>query len=120
MLLMSSAALGFDRSALQAVIAGCRLNATLTSSPFPCLKVEKPEDAPGGYALLREPGDQARTILTPLAPISGIEDPRLLDPGAANWFAKAWRERFSVARAFPAKDPWSDMALAINSQAGRT
>ena len=53
------------------------------------------------------PTDQ---LTVPLAPITGMEDPRLLEPGAENYFADAWRLAGQK----------EGTALAVNSQGGRS
>lgn len=55
----------FDRSTLGYVVAACRANAMLTSSSAHCLSVQSPHGEAAGYAILREPTDRKRTILTP-------------------------------------------------------
>nr|WP_182422331.1 CDP-diacylglycerol diphosphatase [Aureimonas sp. ME7] len=99
------------------VVSACRANFTVTSSPAPCLAVETDKDAEGGYAVLREPGERQRTILTALADISGIEDPRLLNAPAPNFFADAWRERhWLLSKGSADDDPPDGFALGINSK----
>lgn len=109
-----------SRSALGVVVESCKLSAALTGSPFPCLKIVRKPQALEAYAILREPTHRERTILTPLAEIDGIEDPRLLAPGGPNYFAYAWDERSVVMNGAPGKDSWQDAALAINAAWNRT
>jgi CDP-diacylglycerol pyrophosphatase len=106
-----------SRSALGLVVEACRINSSLTGSPYPCLKVVRGQDALSSYAVLREPTDKERTILAPLADVSGIEDPRLLAAGAPNYFSDAWKERRDAMVLRPQKD---DFALAINAAVWRT
>ncbi len=109
-----------SRSALGVVVESCRLHAAWTGSPFPCLKIVGAATDLSAYAILREPTHRERTILTPLAAIAGIEDPRLLAPNGPNYFAYAWDERSVVMDGAPSKDPWLDAALAINPAWNRT
>lgn len=109
-----------SRSALGLVVDGCRLNAGLTGSAFPCVKIVHEAGLLNSYAILREPTHRERTILTPLADVSGIEDKRLVAAGGPNYFADAWRERAVVLGAYPDKDPWLDAALAINAASNRS
>jgi CDP-diacylglycerol pyrophosphatase len=105
-----------SRSALGIVVSACHTNSTITSSPAPCLAVETKKDAEGGYAVLREPGERQRTILTALSEITGIEDPRLLKAPAPNFFADAWRERYwLLSKGNSDDDPPNGFALGINS-----
>ncbi|WFU09188.1 CDP-diacylglycerol diphosphatase [Rhizobium sp. CB3090] len=109
-----------SRSALGLVVRACEVNSTLTGSPYPCLKIVQGQDPLSSYAVLREPTDKERTILAPLADVSGIEDPRLLAAGAPNYFDAAWRERSAGIgpRAWKGSPP--DFALAINAASWRT
>lgn len=109
-----------SRSALGVVVESCKLHAAWMGSPFPCLKIVGEAPDLSAYAILREPTHRERTILTPLAAISGIEDPRLLAADGQNYFAYAWDERSVVMDGAPSKDPWLDAALAINPAWNRT
>jgi len=82
------------------------------------MKVSEGSDPLSSYAVLREPLAGQRTIFSPLSEIPGIEDPRLLSPGAPNFFALAWNER---SLALPGnRDEWNGVALAINASVNRT
>lgn len=109
-----------SRSALGLVVRACEINSTLTGSPYPCLKVVQAEDPLSSYAVLREPTDKERTVLAPLADVSGIEDPRLLEAGAPNYFDAAWRERLAEIGVHAWKVSPQDFALAINAASWRT
>ncbi|TCR73194.1 CDP-diacylglycerol diphosphatase [Rhizobium sp. BK376] len=109
-----------SRSALGLVVEACKINVAITGSPYPCMKVVQDKDPMSSYAVLREPANKERTILAPLADVSGIEDPRLLTVGAPNYFEDAWNER-SAAISFRAMGvPPQDFALAINAASWRT
>ncbi|MEX6508290.1 CDP-diacylglycerol diphosphatase [Jiella sp. M17.18] len=105
-------------TALRLVVDACSADSAVTSLPAPCLKVVRSPD--GGYVVLREPFGLRRTILSPIAAIPGIEDPRLLAPNAPNFFAMAWQERGEATGAPSGRDGWIRMALAINSPQSRT
>jgi CDP-diacylglycerol pyrophosphatase len=109
-----------SRSALGFVVESCRVSASLTGMAFPCLKVVGSNDPMRAYAILHEPTYRERTILTPLAAINGIEDPRLLEADGPNYLGDAWNERLLVLKGYPAKDPWLDAAVAINAETNRT
>ena len=109
-----------SRSALGLVVKACEINSTLTGSPYPCLKVVQARDPLSSYAILREPTDKERTILAPLADVAGIEDPRVLTPGAPNYFDAAWRERSAASGLLAWKVSPQDFALAINPASWRT
>nr|MBA2817679.1 CDP-diacylglycerol pyrophosphatase [Candidatus Pantoea persica] len=59
-------------------------------------------------------------MLIPLAKITGIESPTLLDRATPNFFAFSWQERAQLAarRGAPIID--STLSLAINAEYGRT
>jgi CDP-diacylglycerol pyrophosphatase len=109
-----------SRSALSLVVDSCKVSFALTGGAFPCSKIVQSQQPLQAYAILREPAHKERTILTPLAAISGIEDPRLLAAGGPNYFSYAWNERSLVLATHPQKDDWQDAALAINAAANRT
>ncbi|MDL2397559.1 CDP-diacylglycerol diphosphatase [Rhizobium mayense] len=109
-----------SRSALGLVVRACEINATMTGSPYPCLKIVQARDPLSSYAVLREPTDKERTILAPLADVPGIEDPRLLTAGAPNYFDAAWKEQSAAIGLRASKAPPQDFALAINAASWRT
>ena len=107
-----------SRAALGIVLKTCEVSYELSGGAFPCLKVVEGKVPLSSYAVLREPTAGERTIFTPLSALSGIEDPRLLDPATPNYFAMAWQER---SLGIPAtRQAWDDAALAINAAIFRT
>jgi CDP-diacylglycerol pyrophosphatase len=117
--LLASAALAFDsRAALGLVLKTCEMNFKLSGAAFPCLKVFMGAEPLTSYAILREPLADQRTIFSPLADFTGVEDPRLLIPGTPNYFSLAWNER---KRVIPRdEDSWESVALAVNAAVFRT
>lgn len=109
-----------SRSALGLVVQACEINSTLTGSPYPCLKVVQAQDPLSSYAVLREPTDKERTILAPLADVSGIEDPRLLAARAPNYFDAAWKEQLATIDLRSLTAQPQHFALAINAASWRT
>ncbi|MBS2037933.1 CDP-diacylglycerol diphosphatase [bacterium] len=67
-------------------------------------------DREHGVAVLSGKDFPSDQLTVPLAPITGMEDPRLLQPGAENYFADAWK--YAKNR--------EGVALAVNSQGGRS
>ena len=108
------------RSALGLIVDACAADDMILSLPEPCLKVVRAADPNRSYVVLREPFSRERTILSPIASIAGIEDPRLVLPDAPNFFAMAWQERGAVIGATKGSVGWRQMALAINSEQSRT
>ncbi|HXT06999.1 MAG TPA: CDP-diacylglycerol diphosphatase [Roseiarcus sp.] len=104
------------RSALWKVVRVCTTNFHLAGRPFPCLAAHLNE----GYVILRPPMGRPDTILSPTRPISGVEDPRLLRPGAPNYFAAAWRERAQASGLVGPLFDDADVALAVNAMRGRS
>lgn len=106
-----------SRSVLALVVKACQANFDLTGSAFPCLKVVAANSGLASYAIMREPTDDKRTILSPIADVTGIEDPRLLQTSAPNYFEKAM-EDWTVAFKSIGHEP--SIALAINAQINRS
>ncbi|MBO9136791.1 CDP-diacylglycerol diphosphatase [Rhizobium sp. L80/93] len=109
-----------SRSALGLVVEACKINFTVTGSPFPCMKVVEMPAALASYAVLREPDEKERTILAPLSDISGTEDARLLEPDAPNFFEAAWKERAIEMSSSSVNAKFPDFALAVNPASWRT
>jgi CDP-diacylglycerol pyrophosphatase len=84
--------------------------------PAPCALV----DLRRGYVVLKDLAGATQFLVLPTARMGGIESAAILAPGAPNYMAEAWEaRRFVAARAHRAL-PREDVALAINSVAGRT
>ncbi|WP_313611739.1 CDP-diacylglycerol diphosphatase [Pantoea piersonii] len=100
----------------QIVSEKCEPNQRATGSPAPCQRVALDQ----GYALLKDLNGPLQYLLIPLAKITGMESPALLDPATPNFFAFAWQSRAQLAarRGAPIAD--SALSLAINAQYGRT
>jgi len=119
LVIVSAGSMSFtSRAALGIVLKSCEVTYRLLGGAFPCLKIVEAEAPLASYAVLREPAASERTIFTPLSSLSGIEDPRLLDLAAPNYFEMAWRERSLVLPA--TEEKWNDTALAINAAIFRT
>ena len=89
-------------------------------SPKPCLTVDLHDGVEHGTVLLKDLRGATQLLLLPTARIGGIESPAILAPGAAYYFAAAWRDRSyltALAHRRPARD---DISLAINSASGRS
>lgn len=94
----------------------CEPNQRATGAPAPCQRVELEQ----GYALLKDLNGPLQYLLIPLAKISGMESPALLDPATPNFFAFAWQARAQLAAKRGAPIPDSTLSLAINAEYGRT
>ncbi|MFS2225247.1 CDP-diacylglycerol diphosphatase [Pantoea sp. B65] len=87
-----------------------------TGNPAPCENV----DIAQGYVTLKDRDGPLQYLLMPVAKISGIESPLVLNPRTPNFFFQSWQERHLMAekRGAPVAD--SAISLAINSEYGRT
>jgi CDP-diacylglycerol pyrophosphatase len=78
----------------------------------PCVEV----DLSGGYVIFKDKKGPKQFLAIPTEMISGIEDPKILKPGAPNYFADAWKWHDLVSKTLPR----DDIGLAINSKNART
>ncbi len=86
------------------------------ADPAPCALVDLGE----GYAVLKDLVGATQFLVIPSERISGIESPELLEPGAPNYFAGAWRARTYVDDRAGVSLPRDWMSLAVNSANART
>jgi CDP-diacylglycerol pyrophosphatase len=117
LVLVSACAAKGDPDALWHIVHDeCVPDETQHHDPAPCALV----DLERGYAVLKDRVGNTQFLVLPTARIPGIESPELLAPDAENYMEDAWAaRRFVVARA--GRDlPREDIALAVNSAAGRT
>lgn len=107
-----------ERSALWHVVDDlCLPMHRVTGMALPCQKV----DAERGFVVIRAPGDVTRIIIVPTVRMTGVESPALLRENAPNYWFFAWDERDRVIKAAGRRlDDWTDLGMAINSQASRT
>jgi CDP-diacylglycerol pyrophosphatase len=106
-----------DPDALWKIISQkCLPNEREYGQPAPCAVV----DLDKAYVVLKDINGDTQYLVMPTAKITGIEDPAVLAPGAANYFADAWDERHFTIEAAKAALPREAISLAINSVSGRT
>jgi CDP-diacylglycerol pyrophosphatase len=106
-----------DPDALWKIISQkCLPNEREYGQPAPCALV----DLDKAYVVLKDVNGDTQYLVMPTAKITGIEDPAVLAPGAANYFADAWNERHYTVEAAKAALPREAISLAINSVSGRT
>lgn len=98
----------------------CVAHFIASHDPAPCqaVRIDSGEDA--GDAVLKDLVGATQFLLIPTRRVTGIEDPVLLAPGAANYFADAWRAIGLVAGAAHADLPRDALSLAINAMTGRS
>jgi CDP-diacylglycerol pyrophosphatase len=117
LLAFADAARAADPDALWKIISQkCLPNEREYGQPAPCALV----DLDKAYVVLKDINGDTQHLLMPTAKITGIEDPAVLAPGAANYFADAWNERHYTVEAAKDALPREAISLAINSVFGRT
>ena len=104
-----------DRSVLWRVVQACMVNKVVTGAAFPCLDVDR-----SGFVVLRPPLEATHVVVMPTRHVMGVEDTSLQSGEGPNLFAVAWDARHYVATSAPRPLDLDDVALAINSQPGRT
>jgi CDP-diacylglycerol pyrophosphatase len=88
--------------------------------PAPCIAVSLGEGVDRGFAVLRDKHGAEQYMVMPTIEITGIEDARLLGPGAPNYFADAWGAQTYVVALVGKPVPRQDMAVSVNSPYGRS
>lgn len=109
-----------ERGLLWRVVQTCVADHGLTGVSFPCLAVDNAQGDERGFVVLRAPFERLHVIVTPTVRTIGIEAPRLVEPGAPNYFADAWASRHYIADDLTQKPDRADIAMAINSKPGRS
>ncbi len=108
-----------DRDALRHIVQDrCLVHWNASHDPAPCARVVL-SGTSQGYAVLPDRKGGAHFLLIPTATITGMEDPQLLSPGTANYFAGAWqaRDQLTTVVGHPVRD--DAVGLAINSSLAR-
>lgn len=88
--------------------------------PDPCAEVSIGGGVDKGYAVLKDRVGASQYLVMPTRLITGIEDPQLLAPGAANYFDPAWRVRGLVDQRLGTTLTRDDVGIAVNSIYGRS
>ncbi len=110
-----------DPDALWKIISEkCLPNEREYGQPAPCALVDENDGAGKGYVVLKDRDGDTQYLVMPTAKITGIEDPAILAPGAANYFADAWLQRHYTVDAAKAALPREAISLAVNSTFGRS
>jgi CDP-diacylglycerol pyrophosphatase len=106
----------FDRNVLWTIVHDqCVPNEQQHADPAPCARVDLQGGVERGYVILKDIVGRTQYLLIATARIGGIESPELLQLGAPNYFAAAWRERGFTERAAGRALPRTAISLAINS-----
>ncbi len=117
----SASARAHDRDALWMIVHGrCVTDQQEHGRPAPCASVDLSHGERAGSAVLKDARGDTQYLLIPTARITGIESPAILAPGAPNYFAMAWAATALVDARLNRTLPREDLALAINSEEGRS
>jgi CDP-diacylglycerol pyrophosphatase len=112
-----------DRDALRRIVQEqCAVNWVQRHSAEPCARIEVPA-APherDGYALLADRKGGAHFLLIPTGTLAGMESVELLEPGAPNYFASAWRARGLIAAFLGHGVDRGAIGLAVNPRHARS
>ncbi len=98
----------------------CVPHAMAHDGPGPCAEVSLAPDADAGHALLKDLRGPLQFLLIPTRRSPGIDDPRLLAPGAPPYWAQAWHARHWLDERNGRPLPREDVVLAINSAWARS
>ncbi len=98
----------------------CTPDQQQNGKPAPCIEVALGQGVDHGYAVLKDRDGAEQYLVMPTIEITGIEDARLLAPGAPNYFADAWRAQTYVDALIGKTMPRQDMAVSVNSPYGRS
>ena len=110
-----------DPDALWKIISTqCLPNEKEYGQASPCAVVDINDGEAKGYVVLKDRDGDTQYLVMPTAKITGIEDPAVLAPGAANYFADAWLQRHYTIDAAKAALPREALSLAVNSAFGRS
>ena len=110
-----------DSDALWKIISTqCVPNEKEYGQPAPCTIVDLAGGEDKGFVLFKDNVGATQYLVMPTAKITGIEDPKVLAPGAANYFADAWSEIHYVETAAQHPLPPGSLSLAVNSPHGRS
>jgi len=115
--LPTPAAIRDDPDALWRVVhVLCVPDKFLTGLPAPCLSVDRRR----GFAVVPDPDSHTQVLLVPTRRVAGIESAALLSPQSPNYWRYAWEARVYIARRAHRPIPRDSVALAVNSEFGRT
>lgn len=103
--------------ALWRIVHGlCASDIKLAGRPAPCLAY----DREAGWAVLKDLRGKTQILLVPTMRVSGIESPKLLEPGDPNYWQAAWEARSWFERRAGGDVSRDDIGMAINSRYGRS
>ncbi|HEU5274415.1 MAG TPA: CDP-diacylglycerol diphosphatase [Xanthobacteraceae bacterium] len=110
-----------DPDTLWKIVNGqCVPNQQRHHNPEPCTEVDIRSGVARGHVVLKDIRGDTQYLVIPTARVTGIESPALLAPGAPNYWAPAWKARRHVVARAGRPLPRDAIALAVNSQPGRS
>jgi CDP-diacylglycerol pyrophosphatase len=110
-----------DPDALWKIVHGvCAPHQEMALDPAPCAFVSAGSKERLGYAVLKDRTGATQYLLIPTDKVTGIEDPRLLQPGTETYLERAWAFRNLLFARLGHDLPAEDVSLAINSVSGRS
>jgi CDP-diacylglycerol pyrophosphatase len=112
-----------DRDALRRIVQEqCAVNWLQRHTAEPCVRIDLPA-APherDGYAVLADRKGGAHFLLIPTRTLAGMESVELLESGAPNYFAAAWRARGLIAAFLGHAVDRRAIGLALNPRHARS
>ena len=106
-----------DRDALWKIVDGmCVPDMRHQGNPAPCAQV----DLRRGFVVMKDINGRTQFLLIPTRRTRGIEDPKLLQPSAPNYWQAAWESRALLEQQVGHPVPREALGLAINSAPGRS
>lgn len=112
--------LGNDDALWMIVERECVPHELRGEGPAPCSLVNLQGGVEKGYVVLKDLRGRAQFLLIPTARITGIESPVILEHGATNYVAEAWRAQTFVEQRLGQPIDRRDVSLAVNSQLRRS
>jgi len=108
-----------DPGGLRLVARSCAAAHRLFGTPLPCLEVRPRSGNQVGTIVLSTPFEN-HILLTPALDITGLESPRLRDPGSDIYWKAAWAARHFLLDQSHGLSNHKIIGLAANSQASRS
>lgn len=88
--------------------------------PAPCDEVTFIKSQEQGYVILKDLNGPLQYLLMPVAKITGVESPELLNTNEPNYFYESWNARSYMIKRYGADIPADDISLTVNSELGRS
>ena len=108
------------RQVLWVALQTCVLAKKTTGRTFPCLAVDLGTSDRPGTAVLRAPGQPTHTVVMPTERIAGIEAPELQRQSGNAYWRATLAARHYVTDTLNGAASIGDVALAVNSEGGRS